>query len=168
MRNPIDWWEDRVRRTREAFIQSPPAAEPIVHSPGDDFGQCDFWQFINPAVAEEARPRFNAGQYADAVEVALKVVAQQVRDKTGLQEDGTSLMNRAFSAKNPLLIFDDPMPRTKDSVQQGYMQMFAGTIMSVRNPKAHSIVKIDMCRCIHFLFLASLLAEKTAEARRAT
>jgi len=52
-------------------------------------------------------------------------------------------------------------------MQQGYLQIFAGTMMAVRNPKAHGFVEIDATRCIHFLFLASLLAHKLDEAQDA-
>jgi hypothetical protein len=34
----------------------------------------------------------------------------------------------------------------------------------IRNPKAHGMVQLDRRRSIHFLFLASLLADKIDEA----
>lgn len=40
--------------------------------------------------------------------------------------------------------------------------------MAVRNPKAHDFVKIDAPRCIHFLYLAWLLAHKLDEAQDST
>jgi uncharacterized protein (TIGR02391 family) len=165
MRDPMPWWAERVRRAREGYSQElAPTTEPVRLPAIGDHGQDTFWSLLNPAVVGRAMPRFKAGHYADAVEAALKVVSQQVRDKTGLTEDGASLMLKAFSPKNPHLVFDDPMPGTKDSLQQGYMQIFAGTMTGVRNPKAHGLVDIDARRCIHFLFLASLLADKIAEA----
>jgi uncharacterized protein (TIGR02391 family) len=167
MRDPVPWWEQRAR----VAIEGPPqmaasTIEPSYLTETTDFGLGSFWSQINPAVVEEAMPRFNAGHYADAVEAALKVVSREVRNKTGLTEDGASLMLKAFSPNNPRLVFDDPMPGTKDSLQQGYMQIFAGAMTGVRNPKAHGLVDIDARRCIHFLFLASLLADKIEEAQR--
>jgi uncharacterized protein (TIGR02391 family) len=167
MRNPAPWWEERAR----VALGGPPQiadamAETSYRPEPKDIDLNSFWPLMNQAVAEEAMPRFNAGLYADAVEAALKVVSREVRKKTGLTDDGAPLMLRAFSPNNPQLVFDDPMPGTKDSLQQGYMQIFAGTMTGVRNPKAHGLVDIDARRCIHFLFLASLLADKIEEAQR--
>jgi len=167
MRDPGPWWEQQARVALEGPPQMVDATmeAPYRHET-TEIDLNSFWLLINRAVVEEAMPRFNAGHYADAVEAALKVVSQEVRNKTGLTEDGASLMNRAFSGKKPYLVFDDPIPETREALQVGYMQIFAGTMTGVRNPKAHSIVDIDERRCIHFLFLASLLADKIAEARR--
>jgi uncharacterized protein (TIGR02391 family) len=167
MRNAAPWWEERAR----VALGGPPQiadamAETSYRPEPKDIDLNSFWPLMNQAVAEEAMPRFNAGLYADAVEAALKVVSREVRKKTGLTDDGAPLMLRAFSPNNPQLVFDDPMPGTKDSLQQGYMQIFAGTMTGVRNPKAHGLVDIDARRCIHFLFLASLLADKIEEAQR--
>jgi len=167
MRDPAPWWDQRARIALEGPPQMVDATmlTPYRHET-TDIDLNSFWALINPAVAEEAMPRFNAGHYADAVEAAFKVVSREVRNKTGLTDDGASLMLKAFSPNNPQLVFDDPMPETKDSMQKGYMQIFAGTKTGVRNPKAHGLVDIDARRCIHFLFLASLLADKVEEAQR--
>jgi len=94
---------------------------------------------------------------------ALKVVTLQIKSRTGLNLDGAPLMTRAFSPTQPHLIF-----APGDTETGRYLQIFAGTMMAVRNPKAHDFVEIDATRCIHFLFLASLLAYKLEEAQDAT
>jgi uncharacterized protein (TIGR02391 family) len=164
MRDPMPWWNERVRCAREQanVIAAPP--EEYVPLEEAKIAPDIVWSLLNPAIVEEALPRYNAGHYADAVETAIKVVCREVRQKTGLREDGTTLMEKAFSTKKPLLAFDDPIPETQKNMQQGYLLLFSGTIQAVRNPKAHSLVEIDARRCIHFLFLASLLADKVAEA----
>lgn len=48
-------------------------------------------------------------------------------------------------------------------LQQGDMQIAAGAMLGIRNPKAHDNVDIDETRAIHFLFLASLLLQKLDE-----
>jgi uncharacterized protein (TIGR02391 family) len=174
MRAPGPSWEQRVQVSREPFqafnvpIDLLQAAaygrlgdEEVLQ---DRFAECGFWSLIHPAVTAEARRRFEAGHYADAVEWALKVVAQEVRDRTGLTIDGSALMHTAFSRTRPYLAFTDPIPSTQDSMQQGYMEIFAGAMTGVRNPKAHGMVQLDRGRCIHFLFLASLLRYKIDEA----
>jgi hypothetical protein len=45
------------------------------------------------------------------------------------------------------------------------MQLFAGAMTGIRNPKAHGNVAINDTRAISLLFLASLLRSKLDEAR---
>lgn len=171
MRDPIPVWHNRVQGVREPlrrFTGPVPQLEGHVIDFSDPYSTPaqpdEFWTLIHPTIVIEARPRFEGAQYADAVEAALKVVAHEVRRRSGLTLDGADLMHRAFSPHNPHLVFQDPIPDTQASMQQGYMRVFAGAMMAVRNPKAHGLVKIDRRRAIHFLFLASLLADKIDEA----
>ena len=174
MHDAASWWTQRVQVSREPRR---PFSVPIeqLHAVAyerldesevvaEPFDQSGFWLLINPKIGIEARPRFEAGHYADAVERALKVVSEEVRRRTGLTLDGAALMRQAFSSNKPLLVFEDRIPTTQDSMQQGYMEIFAGTMTGIRNPKAHGLVQIDRRRCIHFVFLASLLADKIDEA----
>ncbi|HTF70413.1 MAG TPA: TIGR02391 family protein [Edaphobacter sp.] len=131
---------------------------------GGEESEESFWNLLHPNIIPEARRRFRARLYAEAVEAALKVVQNMIREKTGLTVDGTALMNEAFSPSNPRLTFDLSGSPTARSMQEGYHFIFKGSILAVRNPKAHGFVEIDATRCIHFLYLASLLAFKTEEA----
>ena len=45
------------------------------------------------------------------------------------------------------------------------MDIFAGAMTRIRNPKAHNNVVIDENRTIHLLYLASLLMYKLDEAK---
>jgi uncharacterized protein (TIGR02391 family) len=101
------------------------------------------------------------------VEAALKAVNERVREivkqVTGVEMDGSDLMNRAFSVKNPVLKLGDES-NTGKNMQVGYMQIFSGSMTGIRNPKAHGNIVIDEVRATHFLFLASLLMCKLDEA----
>lgn len=174
MRDSKPWWTERVRASRESLRTLSVPIEQLqgiaYDLPEEDWLNAQplandgFWSLIHPAVAAEARSRFVTKHYADAVEAALKVVAQQVRARTGLTVDGADLMHQAFSPNRPYLVFQDPIPDTQRSMQQGYMQVFAGAMTGIRNPKAHGVITLDRRRTIHFLFLASLLADKIDEA----
>jgi uncharacterized protein (TIGR02391 family) len=72
-------------------------------------------------------------------------------------------MNKAFSPNNPLVVLDDLSTASGRDVQLGYMQLYAGSMTGVRNPKAHANVTIDDVRARHFLYLASLLAYRFDE-----
>lgn len=121
----------------------------------------DFWSRLHPSVTQVARDRFNASHYADAVEAAFKELNAKVKAymkrATGNEFDGADLMQRAFSPNAPVVRLADLSTEDGKNIQQGYMQIFAGSITGIRNPKAHSNIVIDAPRAIHFLHLASLL-----------
>jgi uncharacterized protein (TIGR02391 family) len=129
--------------------------------------QLDFWNDIHPMIAKVAKPRFDNGHFADAVEAALKEVNLAIKDhvkrKTGEELDGAALMQRAFSMKAPLIALDDMSTETGKNIQVGYMQIYSGVMTGIRNPKAHANVLIDDKRARHFIYLASLLAYKFYE-----
>ena len=69
-------------------------------------------------------------------------------------------MHAAFSVQNPVIKLGNTSTETGANVQQGYMEMFAGAIIGIRNPKAHNnqtISKSDAIRKLHF---ASMLMYK--------
>ena len=72
-------------------------------------------------------------------------------------------MRTAFSPNKPIIVFEDMRPQSGRDIQQGYMDIFAGSMMGILNPKAHDNISITRNRAIHFLFLASLLLYKIDE-----
>lgn len=121
----------------------------------------DIWTLLHPTVAQLAKPRMEGGHYADAVECVLKelntVVKLIHKTATGEELDGSALMQRALSLSNPTIVLDDLNTDSGRNVQVGYMQILAGAMTGIRNPKAHANVVITPERAIHHLFVASLL-----------
>ena len=62
---------------------------------------------LHPEIARAASKLYQDAHYANAVEAAVKALNGLVRLRSGLDQDGTSLMERAFSPSNPLLKFND-------------------------------------------------------------
>ncbi|MFC1692436.1 TIGR02391 family protein [Candidatus Latescibacterota bacterium] len=120
-----------------------------------------FWNDIHTKVRDVAEKRYKSGHYADAVESALKevnnTVKKIVKKKTGVEYDGVALMNKAFSPDAPIISLDDLSTETGKNIQRGYMQIFAGAMTGIRNPKAHENIVIDDLRARHQIYLASLL-----------
>lgn len=130
--------------------------EPLITSEPEDF-----WSRLHPAVAKVAKPRFDAAQYADSVEAAFKDLNSKIKafmkSATGQEFDGADLMQRVFSPNGAIARLADFSTENGQNMQKGYMQIFAGSMTGIRNPKAHSNVSIDSDRAIHHLHLASLL-----------
>lgn len=127
-----------------------------------------FWDILHPKIVDVAKSRFEAEHYADSVEAALKeinkIIKAIVKKETGEEFDGANLMNRAFSLNKPIVFLDDLDTQTGKDIQKGYMQLFAGSMSGIRNPKAHDNININKERAVHFLFLCSLLMFKIDDA----
>ncbi|MDA2925653.1 TIGR02391 family protein [Acidobacteria bacterium AH-259-G07] len=126
------------------------------------------WSIIHPEITAVSEQKFRNGHLADAVESALKQANKRVKEyvkaETGEERDGASLMTHAFSLKRPIIKLDDLDTETGRNIQQGYMQIFAGAMTGIRNPKAHHNIQLERERAVHFLYLASLLMCKLDEA----
>jgi uncharacterized protein (TIGR02391 family) len=127
-----------------------------------------FWEYIHPNIRIISKKRFEDGHFADSVEAAFKEVNSKLKEKvkqlTGEELDGADLMYKAFSPKKPIFRLDASSSKSSESIQNGFMQIFAGSMTGIRNPKAHENISIDEQRGMHFIFLASLLMFKIDEA----
>ena len=126
-----------------------------------------FWQLVHPRINALARPRFEAGFFGDAVETSFKevndVVRVIVRHRTGKELDGHGLMTTAFSPGSPVIPLNALASESERNIQQGYMEIFAGAMTGIRNPKAHGNLTPDSRRALHLIGLASLLMYKIDE-----
>lgn len=127
-----------------------------------------FWDNIHKDVRRVAESSFRNRDFANSVRVSLVEIEDRVRmickEKTGKEYSGDDLMHHAFSPKSPIIELDDIESKNGLNIQSGYMQIFAGTMVGIRNPKSHKNFEIDETRAIHFLFLASLLMTILDEA----
>jgi uncharacterized protein (TIGR02391 family) len=66
-------------------------------------------------------------------------------------------MRKAFSPNSPTFVLATPSTTSGKNIQQGFMDLFAGAMMGIRNPHAHENLKLDSDTVKDFLHLASLL-----------
>ena len=84
------------------------------------------------------RSLFADGYYALAVERAYIYIDKLVSKRSGRSDrDGADLMRTVFSPKNPVLKLNNLQSRSEENQQQGYMHIFEGTMIGIRNPRAH-------------------------------
>lgn len=127
----------------------------------------DVWALIHPQIAEVSKKRMNDDYYADAVEAACKTLNSRVRDivhgRTGEELDGAGLMRKAFSPGNPIIRIADVKHKSGHDTQQGYMDIFAGVMTGIRNPKAHNNETITKEDAYRKLIMISILMYKIDE-----
>ena len=113
-------------------------------------------------------PLFHDRHYARAVEEAFKCLNNAVKDKSGItQQDGAGLMRSAFSANSPVLYLNAFQSQSEKDEQQGYMDIFAGSMTGIRNPRAHDYqLADDPGVALELLVLANHLMRKLHSAAK--
>jgi len=122
---------------------------------------------LHPEVQRVSSKLYCGGHYADAVEAALKHFNVAVRDKANRPAlDGADLMRQVFSARNPILAINEMKNTSQRDEQQGYMDMAAGAMTGVRNPRAHAVgYENDPWRSLELLAFVSYLRRRLDDAR---
>ena len=84
------------------------------------------------------RSLFADGYYALAVQRAYIYIDNWVSNRSGRDDkDGADLMRTVFSPKNPVLKLNNLQSRSGENQQQGYMHIFEGAMIGIRNPRVH-------------------------------
>lgn len=126
--------------------------------------QTDLYDLLitNDGLRKFTRKLFYDGHHARAVEEAFKYLNNVVKEKSNLtKEDGFPLMQKAFSPNKPVLKLNAGVSQSEQSEQQGYMNIFSGCMLGIRNPRAHDHEWEDSeSRAIQLLTLANHLLDK--------
>lgn len=134
---------NRLQRTIDKFgMGRPSPAIVITPTPQDFIGLYDVL-VKSEELRDATRKLFVDRHYARAVEEAYKCLDNIVRDKSGLSISGKDLMDKAFSEKNPILKLNALKTTSQKNEQIGYMIIFGGCIVGIRNPRAHDHQKVD-------------------------
>ncbi len=91
----------------------------------------------HPDVLKFCREELLADNYFHAVLEAVKSVAEKIREKTGLTDDGSVLVDRALAGNPPMLAINSLANDSQMSEQRGFANMVRGTFSMFRNPAAH-------------------------------
>ena len=118
-----------------------------------------------------ARQLFIDGHYALSVEEGFKFLINLVKQRSGMTASSgsdASLMTTAFSEKTPKLRLSESLrSQSAKDLQQGYMRMFEGATIGVRNPRAHIHGHPDDPRnALELLAFCNHLVRTTREATR--
>lgn len=92
----------------------------------------------HPTIFTYCKAELIADNYFHAVFEATKSIAEVIRRRTGLTEDGSELIDKAFSIKNPLITINDLSSETKESEHKGFANLIKGVFGMFRNTTAHS------------------------------
>ena len=132
--------------------------------------QVVFWNLIHPQIVKVSKKLYEDGYYSNAAEDAFIEINDRVKEiyaRCNPSEnvpDGDAAMRKVFSPNNPIITFEDIRTRSGQDIQKGFMEMAAGAISALRNPKAHKNITIDKDDAMRRLMFASMLMYKIDEA----
>jgi uncharacterized protein (TIGR02391 family) len=110
--------------------------------------------YLHPIVQQTAGDLYRDGHYRQAILDTYIALVNAVKVKSGRHDlDNTPLMQTVFSIKAPLISVS-----TDADEQLGFMWLFSGAVMGIRNPKAHRLIdQKDPQRTLEWLSFASVL-----------
>ena len=83
------------------------------------------------------RAELVADNYFHAVLEATKSIADKLREKSGLSEDGAKLVDATLCGSAPRMSINDLLTDSQRSEQSGFANLVKGTFGMFRNPTAH-------------------------------
>ncbi len=121
----------------------------------------EIWSFIHPKIQDIVKPLFFNSLFSEAVLKAFielnDIIKQDYKLISNTELDGDKLMRTVFTINNPIFHLTDLSTQNGRDIQQGYMDLFAGSIKGIRNPKAHKNIKIESIEALEKIILASHL-----------
>ena len=128
------------------------------------------WKLIHPEIRRVSEKLYCDGSYANAACDAFIEINDRVKNLFRLRKpgekvpDGDAAMRTVFSVNSPLVAFCDQTTDTGVNIQKGFMEMLAGAMSALRNPKAHANIVISQEDAMRRLVFASMLMYKIDEA----
>lgn len=79
-----------------------------------------------------------AENYTNAILDSIQYLGDLIRDKSGLEGDGNSLIGIAFGGENPKVKLNQLQTESEKNFQKGIEQILRGIYSAYRNPRSHS------------------------------
>jgi len=115
---------------------------------------------FNDRIKEATKKSFDVGAYSDAVRASAIELYEIVREKSGVQNDATSLIQKAFRGDNPPLKFVGIAPEHVTNVQNGLIDMMEGFSKSIRKTNVHATTNPTRQEALQEINIACYLADQ--------
>ena len=120
---------------------------------------------LHSAVQVASGALFADGHFESSVSEAFKSLEVRVRDLTASSKSGAALMSDAFKVDGSVLDVAGHEGRSGEDEREGFMHVFRGAMIGIRNPGAHELFKPgDPQQALEYLGFASLLHRRIDEA----
>lgn len=93
---------------------------------------------VHPDILRFCKKELLAENYFHAVLEATKSLADKLRNRTGLTDDGAILIERSFAGEIPILAINPLLTESDRSEQRGFANLLKGIFGMFRNTTAHA------------------------------
>lgn len=80
---------------------------------------------------------YENGSYSSAILDSIHLLTETIRNKTGLEGDGSSLVGQAFGGDNPKIQLNKLQTESEKNIQKGMQDILRGLYTAIRNPRSH-------------------------------
>jgi len=119
---------------------------------------------IHDALPTEVRKLFDNAHYSQATLEACKFLNSEVRRISGSGKSEEALMMDVLDQTKAVIKLTNLKTTSEIDEQRGYRFIFAGTMVGVRNPRAHDPVTDEVGTCLDHLSLVSHLFRRLEKA----
>jgi uncharacterized protein (TIGR02391 family) len=97
----------------------------------------DLKNSIRPQLWNEISNSYIAENYKASILDAMRHLSKIIREKSGLDGDGTILAGQAFGGEEPKLRINRLQTQSEKDEQKGFLHMVSGLYSAIRNPRTH-------------------------------
>lgn len=94
-------------------------------------------ELIDPRLWSEVKRNYLQEQYTNAVLDGVQFLSDLIREMSGEDGDGVSLVSRAFNPKSPKIKVNRLKTTTEKDIQKGIMFLLQGFYSAIRNERVH-------------------------------
>lgn len=91
------------------------------------------WNFI--------KRNYNSENYTNAILDSIQFIGDIIREKSGLESDGNTLIGISFGGVNPKIKLNKLSTDSEKNVQKGIESILRGLYSAYRNPRSHSKIE---------------------------
>ncbi|ALK31392.1 TIGR02391 family protein [Burkholderia plantarii] len=92
---------------------------------------------IPEALWDAIRVAYEAENYSHSILDATHFISNLLRERAGVDGDGSALIGQALGGENPKLRLNALQTESDRNVQKGYEQILRGIYIGIRNPRSH-------------------------------
>lgn len=92
---------------------------------------------------EAVQKNYEAENYTGSILDAVLKLTDTIRNKTGLEGDGASLIGQAFGGNDPCIKLSKLQTDSEKDIQKGIQDILRGIYSGIRNPRSHDVMTDD-------------------------
>lgn len=96
---------------------------------------------IHARLWDEISNAYLAENYKSSILDAMRYLSQIIREKSGLDGDGTQLVGQAFGGEEPKLRINRLQTQSEKDEQRGFQLIISGLYSAIRNPRTHEDIQ---------------------------